>query len=64
MNSSMHHMKAVTVPKCSLSRRVQDVATVSNIWADAANFGAATGGFRTLDPHTTEQYHSLRERRT
>lgn len=27
-------------------------------------FGAATGGFWALDPHTTKHHHSLRERRT
>ncbi len=61
MINSTHDTKVAMAPSCSRIERDQDLA-----YAVRANgiFGAATGGFWTLDPHTTKPHHSLRERRT
>ena len=65
MNSSMLSTMAATAPSCARSVRGQEVGSMTGAYrANAAIFGAATGGFWTLDPHTTKQHHSLRERRT
>jgi len=64
MNSSMLNMQVATTPSCSRLDRGQELGyVVRAAGRNAAIFGAASAGFWTLDPHTTKQYHSLRERR-
>lgn len=65
MMNSTHDMQATTAAACS--RLDRGVAVSGGVYANGRNmaiFGAATGGFWTLEPKTTKHHHSQRERRT
>ena len=63
MINSTHDMQAITAAACSRLDR----GVAGGVYAGGRNvaiFGAATGGFWTLEPKTTKHHHSQRERRT